>query len=394
MQNIINIWQKELLDIFRDGKGMRQSLLVPLILGVFYAVLNPLLGTLATSRNDETLVLPVQGLEYASDDFLETFERFDIELRPFNGDMEAAIEQAEEPAGLIFTPGFAENVANGQPATLVVRTNGTAGGPFRGGLSLNRLELALNTFNQQITNERLLEQGVDLSVLAPVTLDAQDLATPAQIAGNAAAFFLPILIVTSVVTGGQFIAIDVTAGEKERGTLEALLVTPASDVEIFVGKLLAVFVVTAVPIALTLLGFWATTLFLPESMTNGAGALPFPIILKAILVTLPLALFADVVLMVLSIRTRDFKSAQSALNPAVMGSVFVAMAAAFVPPTTSLPFLIPVYGTAALVGTLTVGGVIPANAVLFSSLGALAGTAVGIIIALPIFNRERLLYSV
>ncbi|MEM7336294.1 MAG: ABC transporter permease subunit [Chloroflexota bacterium] len=394
MQNILNVWQKELLDIIRDRKGMRQSLLIPLVIGVFYAVINPLLGTLISSSSDDVLVLPVQGLEYADEDFIETFTRFGIELEPFEGDMEAAIVRAEEPAGLIFSEGFGDNIAEREAATLIVRTNSTAGGPFQGGISLNRLELALTTYNQQITVERLTEQGVDLSVLAPVTLDSEDLATPVQIAGSAVAFFLPILIVTSAVAGGQFIAIDVTAGEKERGTLEALLVTPAKDWEIFIGKLLAVFVITAVPIVLTLVGFWATTLVLPESMTNGAGALPLAVIGIVLLLTLPLALFVDVILMVLSIRTRDFKSAQSAISPVVMGGIFVSMAAAFVPPTASLPFLIPVYGTAAVVGTLSTGGVIPANAVLFSVLGCLVGTAVGILIALPMFNRERLLYTV
>lgn len=392
-QNLVNIWQKEILDMLRDRKALRQTLLIPLFLGAFYAAINPLLSNLISSRSEETLLLPVQGLEYAGDDFVQTFEQFDIQLEPYDGDMEAAIERGEEAAGLIFTPGFGDNVANGEPATLIVRTNATAGGMFGGGISLNRLELALNAFNQQITVQRLNEVGVDTSVLNPVTLDAQDLATAAQRAGVTAAFFLPVLIGVTIVQGGQFIAIDVTAGEKERGTLEALLMTPASDLEIFVGKLLAVFTVSAVPLALTLLGFWGTTLILPESMTDGAGALPIGVVIAVILVTLPLALFANIILMVISIRTTDFKSAQTALSPVMFGIIFTAMAAAFVPPTTSILFAIPVYGTAALVGALALGGVIPANAVLFSILGSLAATAVGVALAMPLFNRERLLYN-
>lgn len=394
VSNIVNIWQKELFDLMRDRKGLLQTLVVPLILGLFYAVLNPILGTIINSRSDDTLVLPVQGLEFASEDFINHFAQFDIQLEPFEGDMLAAIENGEEPAGLIFTEGFADNIASAEPANLIVRTNRTAGGPFGGSVSLGRLELALTTYNQSLTEERLTAQGVDLSVLAPVALDSRDIATPAQIAGSTAAFFLPMLVATSLVSGGQFIAVDVTAGEKERGTLEALLVTPVNDVEVFVGKLLAVFVSTAVPTGLTLLGFWMTTLVLPDSMTNGAGALPVGIIIQAILLTLPLAFFIGVVLMVLSIRTRDFKSAQSALVPVTFAAIFISMAAAFVPPTASLPFLIPIYGTAAIISTLTIGGTIPANAVLFSILGCLAGTAVGIIVALPLFNRERLLYTV
>ena len=394
LNNILNIWQKELLDIVRDRKGLRQTLVVPLILGVFYAVLNPLLGSLIDSRQEGTLTLPVQGLEYAGQDFIDTFAQFDIELEPFSGDLEATIASAEEAAGLIFTPGFGENVSAEEEATLIVRTNSTSGGLFGGGLSLGRLELALNAYNQQITVQRLTAREVDLAVLAPVTLDAEDLASPAQRAGAAAAFFLPILVAISAVQGGMFIAIDVTAGEKERGTLESLLVTPSSDVEIFVGKLAAVFTVTAIPIILTLFGFWLASTLLPESMTEGAGALPLGVIIQAILVSLPLALFANVILMVISIRTKAFKDAQSALTPVMFGAMFIAMAAAFVPPTgESLTFLLPVYGTSAVVSVLTLGGIVPANAVLFSVVGNLLATVVGVVFALQIFNRERLLYS-
>ncbi len=394
LNNILNIWQKELMEIVRDKKGLRQTLVVPLVLGIFYAVLNPLLGSLVNSRQEGTLSLPVQGLEYAGEDFIDTFDQFDIELEPFDGDLEATIASGEEAAGLIFTPGFGENVAAEQEATLIVRTNSTSGGLFGGSLSLGRLELALNAYNQQTTVKRLQDRSVDLAVLAPVTLDAEDLASPEQRAGAAAAFFLPILVAISAVQGGMFIAIDVTAGEKERGTLESLLVTPSSDVEIFVGKLAAVFTVTGIPIILTLFGFWAASILLPESMTDGAGALPLLVIFKAILVSLPLALFANVILMVISIRTKAFKDAQSALTPVMFGVMFTAMAAAFVPPTgASLAFLLPVYGTSAVVSVLTLGGVVPANAVLFSVIGNILATVVGVIFALQIFNRERLLYS-
>ena len=394
MNNLINIFQKELMDIVRDRKGMRQTLLIPLILGIFYAVFNPLLGTLADSDRESTLLLPAQGIEYAGDDFIATFEAFNIELVPFEGDMEAAIRSAEEPAGLIFTEGFADNVANAEDATLIVRTNGTAGGLFGGGISLGRLQIALNAYNEQLTVQRLTEAGVDVSVLTPVTLDTADLATPAQRAGITAALFLPILIATSIVTGGQFVAIDVTAGEKERGTLESLLVTPATAIEIFVGKMLVVFLISAVPLATTLLGYWATTLVLPESMTDGVGALPFPVILQTIVITLPLVLLASVISMLISIRTRDFKSAQSSLNPLVFGMIFISMAGAIVPPATNLLYLLPIYGTAGVISTLVLGGVVPVAGIVLSMVGCLIGTAVGISVALPLFNRERLLYTV
>lgn len=69
------------------------------------------------------------------------------------------------------------------------------------------------------------------------------------------------------------------------------------------------------------------------------------------------------------------------------------MAAALVPPSNPLLFLLPVYGTSAVVGALTVGGIMPANAVLFSLMGSLAATVAAVTLAMRLFNRERLLYS-
>ncbi len=391
--NYLNIWYKEVLEMIRDKKGLRQMLLMPLVLGVFYAIINPLLGELVSSRNDETLVIPVQGLEYADEAFIETFAQFDIELEPYDGDMETAVNTAAEAVGIIFVEGFDEQIDAEEKATLILLTNATAGGLFGGSLSLNRLELALSTYNDKITVQRLQAHNIDTSILSPVELQAHDLSTAAQRAGAAAAFFLPMLVAIGAVQGGAFIAIDVTAGEKERGTLEALLSTPATDMQIFIGKLLAVFTVTVVPIAITLMGFWVASAVLPESMTNGVGPLPLGVIFKAILITLPLALFANVLLMIISIRTKGFKEAQSAMSPVLVGVMFVAMAAAFLSPTQSVLFLIPVFGTSAVVGSLALGGVMPANAILFSVLGSAVATAVIIVVALQIFNREKLLYS-
>jgi sodium transport system permease protein len=391
--NYLNIWLKEILEMVRDRKAFRQTLLIPLILGAFYAVFNPLLGELINSRSEETLYIPVQGLEHADQAFIDTFASYDIILEPYEGDMETAVQTAEEAAGIIFREGFAEHVANEEEATLVLLTNPTAGGIFGGNISLSRLELALSAYNQQLTVERLQNREVDLAVLTPVNLDAQDLSTAAQRAGMSAALFLPMLVAIGAVNGGSFIAIDVTAGEKERGTLEALLSTPASDVQIFVGKLLAVFTVTIVPIALTLFGFWAGTAVLPDSMTGGAGPLPVSVILKAIAVTLPLALFANVLLMIISIRTKGFKEAQSAMGPVLFGVTFVALAAAFLPPPQTVFYLIPIYGTSAIVGVLAQSGIVPSNAILFSVTGSVIATIIVTLIALRMFNRERLLYS-
>lgn len=390
--NLTNIWRKELMDTVRDRKAFRQTLLVPLIIGVLYAVLNPGLARLIESRADQPLTIPTQGLIYADDNFIQTMDSFGLVLEPYEGDLETVVRSGEEAAGMIIPEGFSQKMAAEEPATITLLLNRTAGGPFGGGFRVQRLDFALTTYSQSLGISRLQVRGVDPAILSPVALDARDLSTPEQRAGIFASLMLPLLVGIIAAQGGMFIAIDVTAGEKERGTLESLLVTPASDVEIFVGKLMAVFSITILPIVLTLMGFWAGSTFLPTDWTNGA-VLPLRLVLQAIVLSLPLALFLNVVLMAISIRTKAFKDAQSSAGSLIFAVTMMAMAAAFVPPTNPLLYAVPIYGTSAVVGALAVGGVTPVMGIVLSIVGSLAAAALGIFLSLRLFNRERLLYS-
>jgi sodium transport system permease protein len=389
---ITNIWRKEITDSLRDKKALRQALLIPLVVGVFYAVFNPWISSVFQERAKEALTIPAQGIEYAGQSFLDTLKAQRITLEPFSGDLRAAIAKGDKAAGIIIPPGFADNLSSEKPATLTLLTNHTSGGMFGGGFSGERLELAISTYNQAQVVDRVRERNIDASLLTPISLDAQDLASPEQMAGLFAAFTLPLLLASIVAQGGLFVAIDTTAGEKERGTLESLLVTPASDFEVLTGKLLAVFVVTCLPIVLTFAGFWAASQFMPGSITNG-GRLPIGVIVGAVLMSLPLALFVDVVLMIVSVRTKSFKDAQSAATPIGFAVIVPAMAAAFITPPSTLLYLVPVYGPSALVSALATGTQLPVLAFVYAVAGSLAAAAVGYMLALRVFNRERLLYS-
>jgi sodium transport system permease protein len=392
LSNIVNIWRKELMDTVRDRRALIQSLLVPLLLGIMYAVINPILGSIGEAKAEEALTIPVQGLEYVDDELITIMTNLDITLVNFEGDLAAAVTSGDEPAGLIIPEGFSQDIAAERPLEMTLLTNPTSGGIFGGGVSASRLNTAFLIYNQSVAARRLAQHQLDPRLISPVILNTENLSTPEQRAGQAASIFLPMLVAIMAVQGGVFIAIDVTAGEKERNTLEALLVTPASNLEIYLGKLLAVFVMSFVPVILTLTGFWAASNFLPESMTDGAF-LPFSVILQAILLTIPLVLAANVILMIISIRTKAFKDAQAATTPLIFGVLIASMFAAFAPPTRMIFFLIPFYGTAAVVGQLAVAGTVSAALVIISTVGNLIAATFGTIAALRLFNRERLLYS-
>lgn len=389
---IVNIWRKELMDSTRDKRAFRQAIYMPLIIGIVYAVMNPLINSAMMAKAREPITIPVQGLEYTSPSFTNWLNSFGITLQPFQGDLPTTIRRGEKEAGIIFPPDFAARLSAEQPISLTLLINSTAGGIFGGRFSSERLDLAINTFNTQQSINRLKSRNLDPALLTPINIDSRELATSEQLAGLFATFMLPILLAVVLAQGGIFIAIDVTAGEKERGTLEALFVTPATDLEILLGKLAAVFTMTVIPLALTFIAFWAAGSLLPASVTNGA-VLPFSVVVGAILVGLPLALFVNTILMIVSIRTKAFKDAQSALSPIILGVMVPAMVAAFAPPTNSAAFLIPIYGASAVVSSMASGGIMPENAILFSTIGSFAAAGVTLVIAMRLFNRERVLYS-
>jgi sodium transport system permease protein len=395
MSHILNIWRKELMDSLRDRKALRQSLLIPLIIGVVYAVMNPAFSAIFAERARAPVTIPAQGIENAGEDFLAALAQFDITLEPFEGDLQAHITSGEDSAGLVIPPGFADGIVEEDEATLTLLTNATAGGLFGGGFAGGeRLDLAVSAYNAQVAAARLTERELSPALITPITLQAEDLSTEAQRGGIFASFTLPLLVVIIVVQSGLFVAIDVTAGEKERGTLESLLVTPVSDVQVLIGKWLAVFTISVIPYALTLLGFYAATALLPAEMRAG-GMLPFSVIVVAILVGIPTALLMSMIQMALSVRTKTFKDAQSAAAPLSLFGLVPAFAAAIVPPASTLAYLIPVYGPAALVGQMTTnGGILDAQALVLCTIGTLLGAAVVLVLTMRLFDRERLLYAV
>lgn len=393
---IQNIWFKELMGNFRDRKAMRQALIVPVTIGILYAIINPVLMNVFENRAEQslskTLTVKAQGVDNADAGLMGVLQAADIALEPYTGDLEALVRSADTPVAVIIPDNFAQTVANEEPATVRVLTNPSGGDAVSTSTDISRVMAAISAYNDLIVGQRLAARGLDKSLLVAVMPEQEVLTTPEQQGGFTSQFMLPILVAVVVVTGGMFVAIDVTAGEKERGTLESLLVTPASDTEIFLGKLLAVYSMTTLPLVLTFVAFGLATNLLPASV-GGGNSIRVSVLISSILVGLPLALAVNVILMILAVRTKTFKDAQSAMTPLSLGVMLPAMAAAFAPPTSALLYIIPAYGTAAVVGHLATTGRIPVAGLIMSIIGCLILAAAGIALALRLFDRERLLYS-
>jgi sodium transport system permease protein len=233
--------------------------------------------------------------------------------------------------------------------------------------------------------------------LTPVVRSSASIATAQDVGGYALGRFLPIVLIMMALLGAFYPAIDLSAGEKERGTLEALLASPATAGEFVAGKFAAVATIGFAAASLNLFSMLVTFQSGIFKLSQ-TGLIDFSVPLWSIFVILSvlllLVVFFSAILLGISVRSHSFKEAQNSLTPIQMGLVFPAFIAS-VPGIdfSSLIAVLPVVGVAFLFRELLVGSVGYDQILLVTAATALyAGLA--LLFASRSFGRESILFGV
>lgn len=259
-----------------------------------------------------------------------------------------------------------------------------------------RVRRLLRRFDRQQLARRLAARGLAADFGAPLQLRQHDVALPGAAGAQAISGVLPLLIVLMVLLGAFYPAIDLTAGEKERGTLETLLSTPAPRLALIGGKFLVVATVAILTGLANLVSIGLTLLlgFGPALRVVGLGAaVPWSAVLGALAGLVPASLFFAAVLMAAAALARSFKEAQTLLTPVYLLCVLPTMAA-------QLPGLQLGYGAALVPGVNVsllmrglAGGAVAAGPLLVALLSSMGYAAAALALAARIYNTERLLFA-
>jgi sodium transport system permease protein len=235
---ILTVFRKEFRENLRDRRTVLTALLFgPLFGPLFFSLM--LQFSLDRSRVgvDEIMNVAVIHPEHAPHltAFLESRR---INLQPLAGDEAAArhaVATRTARVVLEIPETFGTQLEAGRPAVLRMYADSSRTGDER---YAQRLESIIALYSQQIATQRLSLRGIDPQLLAPVAVQDVDVATPT---GRALLVLgmLSFFIILSLLTGGMYLAIDTTVGERERGTLEPLLATPVPREALLYGKLLA-----------------------------------------------------------------------------------------------------------------------------------------------------------
>jgi sodium transport system permease protein len=379
---------KEVLDNLRDRRTLLAALLYP-FLGPGLILLMVLAIGRLSKEAELPLKLPIEGKENAPS-LVSFLEQNRVEIEPAPPDPEAAVRSGETILVLVIPEEFGSQFREGRPAVvrLVYDPSRNEALP-----SIQRAQALLNGYAGQIGHLRLQSRGIDPRVVDALAIETIDVST-SQSQGARMLAMAPYLIIISLFVGGMYLAIDSTAGERERGSLEPLLINPVGRGELVLGKAGAVFLFTLVALFETLLGFAVILNLVPLERYLGVQmSLPPKALFSILLVSVPLMVFTVALQLMIASYTKSFKEAQNYISAMLLIPAVPALLMAILPVKGSLALaLIPTVGQQLFINQILRAEAVNVFHLVVSSVATLAAGAILLLLVIRRYSRESVLF--
>jgi sodium transport system permease protein len=390
MSGLGTVYKKEIRENLRDRRALFNSVLLgPILFPILFIGLAYFAGSKQQENAEKILEVPVIGAEHAPN-LVIFLEQQGVVIEAAPEDPEASVKTQEEQVIIRIPAAFGEQWKTGEPAVVEVIAD-----PSRreSRIPMQRVKGLLHAYGGQIGRLRLQLRGVSPNLRTPIMVKDVDLSTP-QSRGMLVMIMLPYVLMITAFTGGMHLAIDSTAGEKERKSLEPLLINPVPRWQIMLGKMGATATYAFASLALTLVAFRFAFPLLPT------GALGVDLNLSAtavggiLLAISPVVILAAAMLTTLAALAKSLREAQS-----YMGLVFM------IPMIPSLIFMvnpmkpetwmmgIPMFSQNLLIGEFVRGETVSALWLAMSIGSTLVIGLVFAAIAATLFNRPRIVFS-
>ncbi|MCK6455645.1 MAG: ABC transporter permease subunit [Phycisphaerae bacterium] len=259
----------------------------------------------------------------------------------------------------------------------------------------------LDRHRDRVVLDRLRRVGLTADTLSPLQIVERSVASPQKLGGALLGQILPFLLVVMTATGAIYPAIDLTAGERERGTLETLMVTPVPIAQIVAGKFLVVVTIAILSTLLNLASMGATIRFggIGQAIAQSAPAagqieIPFRVLPIVLVVMVPFAVLFSAVMLAVCSFARTFKEAQNYMTPVIIAAMVPAMLVSYMPSIRLVGAwtVLPVANVVVLLRELFLEHYdVPAMLLAFTATTLYAATAV--VIATRLYGQEAVLFS-
>ncbi len=400
LSNIITISKKEMTDTLRDRRTLIFMLLIPMVaIPVLMMAVSSLMVSQITKVKGETSEIVVEGESFLPEDLQRMFVEapgLSIKTRDeFEGkDLTNELKQGKLQALVVVADGFDSDLEQENRTEIEILYDESE---MKSEFARDKIEDILADYKDQIIHERMKQRDISTEILTPFAIKTQNVAPLQKMVGKKFGTILPYLIIVMCFMGAMYPAIDLAAGEKERGTLETLLVSPATRGEFVIGKYIVILTTGIIAAFLSLGSLVFSLNYMVEDIFKGMSkmlAIEFDVqtIVLVFLIVLPLAgIFAGLLLSV-SIFARSFKEAQSYVNAFNM--------AILLPPLVSLlpgvelgykMAMIPVVN-ASLIMRDAISGSIQWHFVLIALVSNAILAAVALVFCKKWFERESVLF--
>jgi len=393
-RNIGIVYRKELLEALRDRRTLISTILVPILLFPILTV----------------------GVGYAVASLIEKAEREPAKIMILGGSDSPAIVSSliksknlimvREPANYVdlisnkkiraaveIPPGLQSGAGTDYSPVKIYMYSGD----LKSTTAAKRIADFFNDYRENLARDRLTAQKLPANFLKPFDIKEQNVVSEEKVAGETIGGIIPYLVIIMCLTGAMYPAMDLTAGEKERATMETILSSPISRTHLVLGKFLLVLTASLVTAALSVTSMgvssWIFQHFQEQSsgsvmhITIGRGA-----VLAVFLVALPLAVMFSAALLTVALFAKSYKEAQSYISP-LMIVVIVPAIAAMLPGVELTPrlSLVPILNVSLLCKDL-IAGTYHWNSIALIFLSTCVYGGAAIFIAVKMFHRESVLF--
>lgn len=398
-RNIGIVYKKELTEALRDRRTLITMIVVPLLIfPVFSVGFGAAITALIGKAKGETPRVMVIGGEN-SPAVLDGLKKVPkIQIVPLESDWKEQVVNKQVPVVVEIPQDFEQNLAQQKEQTVLIHDYE---GDLKSETAKDKVEKFFSDYRDSVVKDRLAARNLPVTALKPFEIKPHNVAPPEK-SGGALFFggFIAYIVVFLCFNGGMHPAMDLTAGEKERGTMETILSSPVSRAHLVLGKFLLVLTTALVTAALSVVSMGVSFALVNAFHTKPIQAgesdtalhIGFGAALSVFIMAVPLAvLFASVLLTIASF-AKSYKEAQSYITPLIFIIIMPAIAAMLPGVELNLKLaLVPVLNVSLLCKELVIG-TYHWNyiAIIFASTCAYA--AVALFMAIKMFQRESVLF--
>ena len=399
IRNVGIVYRKELREALRDRRTVIASVVVPLLL---FPLLSVGFGAVITSiigkTKEESPKIMILGGEDSPGVVASLKATPKIEIVTAAANWKDLVINKDVPAVIEIPPGFDKAVADQKELDVTIYNYS---GDLKSEIAAGKVDKTLKSYRDDVVKNRLRARNLPESVLKPFEVKQQNIAPPEK-SGGALFFggFIAYIVVFLCFNGGMHPAIDLTAGEKERGTMETILSSPVSRAHLVFGKFLLVLTTALATAALSVISMGisfaiANSLHSAPVQAGGDGMsmhIGVGAALSVFIMAIPLAVLFSSVLLTIASFAKSYKEAQSYIMP-MMFIVIIPAIAAMLPGVDLTPklALVPILNVSLLCKELVIG-TYHWNfiAIIFTSTCAYAAFA--LFLAVKMFQRESVLF--